>query len=65
MSLVHFVENDNVVIGQHGIGRDLPQHKAFRDEADSRRLRLCLLEADLVADLGAVIVERLVSDAFR
>lgn len=43
------VEDDDVVVGQHRIGGDLPQQQALRDEDDARVLRLGLLEADLVA----------------
>lgn len=60
MSLVDFIQYNNVVVGQGRIRRHLTEDEPFRDKDDTGGLRLTLLESDLVAHLRAKLVERLV-----
>ena len=54
--------HNDIVAAQARVGRDLPQQQPLRQKQDPRLVRLVLLEADLVADLAAELVERLEAD---
>ena len=62
VALVHLVEHHHVVGAEAGVRGDLAEEEALRQEDDLGGRALGLLESDLVADLGAVLVERLVGD---
>ena len=52
VALVHFIHDQDLVLGQAGLPLDLPQEQPHRQEHDLGGRRARALKADLVADLG-------------
>lgn len=52
VALVHFIHDQDLVLGQAGLPLDLPQEQPHRQEHDPGGRRARALKADLVADLG-------------
>lgn len=65
MALVDLVQDDDVVLREVVVRRHLSQKEPVGQKEQLRSSRLCLLEAGLVGDLGAVLVQRLVGDSPR
>ena len=64
MPFVDFIDHENIVIGESGIGLQLTEKDPLGHEDNSRGFDASFFEANLVSDLIIVLVQCFVTDAF-